>query len=254
MIFTIPFIREQTTTTTKKSKPSKNEVKYNPKKQHHSTLERSDVMLTVTVHTEYYLRSIVSFVQSPRFRHGHPVLIGRVQGHVAGKGGPFEDRRKGVVDIDPVLEQQPAGRPGLLSSIFRQIDVAPSRVLVELVPFRFPVPQQDQCVDAVLSKIGQFKGRGRRVQWCPATNNVADHGFLVAVAIIIVAFAAAPGGHVGSPSSCFLAPGRSPNDHGFLATTATIVFVFVAVAIFVVAFVIAAVVIIAAIAAHSSTR
>ena len=180
------------------------------------------------------------------------MLIGRVQGHVAGKGGPFEDRRKGVVDFDPVLEQQSAGRPGLLFSIVRQIDVAPSRVLVELVPFRFPVPQQDQCVDAVLSEIGQFKGRGRRVQWCPATNNVADHGILVAVAIIIVASAAAPGGHVGSPSSGFLASSRSPNDHGFLATTTTAVFV--AVAIFVVALVIAAVVIIAAIAAHSSTR
>jgi hypothetical protein len=160
-----------------------------------------------------------------------------------------------MVDFDPVLKQQPPGRPRLLFPIVRQVDVAPSRVLVEFVPFRFPVPQQDQCVDAVFTEIGQFKGRGSRVQWCPTTDDVADHGILVAIAIV-VASAPPPGGHVGSPSSCFLAPGRSPNDHGFLGTV-----VFVVAAIFVVPVIVVVVItititiiIIAAIAAaHAST-
>mmetsp|Transcript_32388 Transcript_32388/g.76185 ORF Transcript_32388/g.76185 Transcript_32388/m.76185 type:complete len:271 (+) Transcript_32388:1192-2004(+) len=152
--------------------------------------------------------SIVPFVQSPRFRDRDPVLIGRVQRHVAGERGALENGRKGLIDLDSVLEQEPPGCPGLLLSLGRQRHVAPSRVLVEFVPFRLAVAQQDQRVDAVLSEIGQLKGRGSRIQGSPTADDVADHGILVVAIVVVVAAL-----HVWPPSSRSFAPRRSSDHH-----------------------------------------
>lgn len=124
------------------------------------------------------------------------MLIRRVQGHVTGKGSPFEHGRKGMINLDPVLVQEPTGGPGFQFSFFRQVHIAPSRVLVEFVPFRFPVSQQDQGIHAIFAEIGQLEGRGSRIQGRPATDNVANHRIVAAVVV-----AAAPRSHVRPASS-----------------------------------------------------
>ena len=95
------------------------------------------------------------FVQPPRLGDGHPVLLRRVQRHVATEARPFQHRREGLVDLDAVLKQQSPGRSRFLPPAFRQIDVAPARVAVLHVPLALAVPQQNERVQRLFAVLGE---------------------------------------------------------------------------------------------------
>jgi hypothetical protein len=111
------------------------------------------------------------------------MLLGGIQRHITGKRCPFEDRRKRMINLDSILIQKPSSSTGFLFSFRGQIDITPSGILIEFVPFRFPMPQQHQGVEGIFSKIGQLKGRRSRIARCSAIDNVLDEVVRATVAV-----------------------------------------------------------------------
>lgn len=97
------------------------------------------------------------------------MLTRHIQTHIRRKTRPLQHARKGMINLNPILGQQPPGSSSLPLPSFSEVDITPSRILIQCIPFTLPMPQQNQRIHTLLSIISQSIRRSIRqyIARCP---------------------------------------------------------------------------------------